>query len=189
MTKHIRAILLRYHRTISIGVQLVLVVAANYGAFMLRFDANAPPWAMQAWWHMLPWLVAIRVLTFIPFRLHEGLWRYTSVYDLLSIIEAVAVSTGAFYLLAQTPVGPLTYPRSIFVIDALLLTLFLGGIRMVHRIYAELLTGNRGKRILIFGAGDAAELIVRNMKTNRQDPYHPVGFVDHEPPKVRRAIH
>src|SRR5882672_12456793 len=104
MTKHLQAFLLRYHRTFSIGTQLALVVAANYAAFMLRFDANAPAWAMQAWWQMLPWLVAIRVITFIPFRLNEGLWRYTSVHDLLSIVGAVAVSTAVFYLLTQTAV-------------------------------------------------------------------------------------
>jgi FlaA1/EpsC-like NDP-sugar epimerase len=189
MTTHIQAILLRYHRVFAIGAQLVLIVAANYVAFLLRFDGNVPAWAMQAWWQMLLWLVAIRVLTFIPFRLNEGLWRYTSVHDLLAIIGAVAVSTAAFYLVAQTPAGPPVYPRSIFVIDALLLTLFLGGIRMPHRIYAELVTGKRGKRILIFGAGDAAELIVRNMKTNREHPYHPVGFVDDDPTKVGRRIH
>jgi FlaA1/EpsC-like NDP-sugar epimerase len=189
MTRHIRTILLRYHRTFAAGVQLVLIIAANYAAFVLRFDASVPIWALRAWWQMLPWLVAIRVLTFIPFRLNEGLWRYTSVRDLLSIIGAVAVSTAAFYLLAHSPVGPPVYPRSIFVIDALLLTLLLGGIRMPHRLYAELVTGKRGKRILIFGAGDAAEMIVRNMKTNREHLYHPVGFVDDDRTKVGRQIH
>jgi FlaA1/EpsC-like NDP-sugar epimerase len=189
MAKYIQSILLRYHSFFSISIQLLLIVAANYCAFLLRFDANIPPRAIDVWWQMLWWLVVIRVVTFIPFRLNEGLWRYTSVHDLLSIVSAVAVSTGAFYLLVLTLLGPLTYPRSVFVIDALLLTVFLGGIRMLHRIHAELVTGKHGKRILIFGAGDAAELIVRDMRTNREVSYQPVGFVDDDPTKVGRRIH
>ena len=70
---------------------------------------------------MLPWLVAVRAFMFVPFRLYEGVWRYTSLYDLRALVGGIGVSSGLFFLLTQTPLGPPIYPRSVFVVDALLL--------------------------------------------------------------------
>jgi FlaA1/EpsC-like NDP-sugar epimerase len=83
------AFVLRYRRLIIVGVQMSLVVAANYGAFLLRFDGSIPDWALQTQWRTLPWLLAIRGLTFIPFGLYAGLWRYASIWDLRNIVVAV----------------------------------------------------------------------------------------------------
>ena len=140
---------------------------------------------------MLPWLVAIRGLVFVPFRLYEGLWRYTSIYDLRSIVgrrwrRARASSTCSCRLRSVRRL----YPRSIFLIDSLLLDLLLGGARgSRRRVYARAAGADSGQRVLIFGAGDAGELIVRDMKTNRDYGYQPVGFVDDDPAKVGRRIH
>jgi FlaA1/EpsC-like NDP-sugar epimerase len=180
---------LRFHRAISIATQLALVVCSNAIGFMLRFDSQPPDWAWQAFWQMLPWLVAVRALTFIPFRLYEGLWRYTGIYDLQALIGGVFASSCLFFLIVQTPLGPPVYPRSVFIIDAIVLTLLLGGIRMTRRVYAELWHSNRGKRVLVFGAGDAGELIVREMKNTAWSTYHPIGFVDDDRSKVGRRIH
>src|SRR5688572_33008495 len=97
-------------RGLVIAAQLGLVVAANRIAFALRFDADEPAWALAACAQMLPWLIAIRGLTFAPFRLYKGLWRYTSVYDLRAILGAVAVSSGLFVAVASSPLGPDVYP-------------------------------------------------------------------------------
>ena len=179
----------KFRRVWSIGLQLLMVAIANIAAFALRFDGTPPGWALAACASMLPWLLVIRGLTFIPFKLYEGLWRYTSIYDLRAILAAVASSSAAFVLLAKSPLGPQVYPRSVFVTDALLLVLMLGGVRLVRRVYADLSGGARGKRVLIFGAGNAGELIVRDMKTNNEYGYQPIGFVDDDRNKVGRRIH
>src|SRR5204863_5483381 len=75
------------------ALQVGLIVLSNWLAFLLRFDWGLPAFARQAFWQTLPWLVAIRVLTFIPFRLNEGLWRYASIYDVRAIVGAVASSS------------------------------------------------------------------------------------------------
>jgi FlaA1/EpsC-like NDP-sugar epimerase len=116
------------------------------------------------------------------------LWRYTSDYDLPALIGGVTTSSVVFYALTQSPLGPERYPRSTLIVDAVLLVVMLGGARLGRRLYAELGQGGSGKRVLIYGAGDAAELIVRDMRTNRQFPYHPVGFVDDNPTKVGSRI-
>jgi FlaA1/EpsC-like NDP-sugar epimerase len=179
----------RYHRFFVIVVQAALVVLANYLAFWLRFDGEIPDPQLGLWAQMLPWLVALRILTFIPFRLHQGLWRYSSIWDLRNIITSVFASTFLFYVLVRWGFALTTYPRSVFVTDSVLLIVFLGGIRLAQRIYRELGRLEREKRILIYGAGDAGEMIVRDTKNNLFYEYEPIGFVDDGPAKVGSRIH
>ena len=188
LTRTVRLIL-RFHRAIVIVLHLAAVVAANWLAFLLRFDGRVPAWAVETFWQTLPWLVAIRALTFIPFRLYQGLWKYTSLYDLQALFAGIATSSALFFLFTKTPLGPETYPRSVFFIDALLLLLMLGGLRLLRRFYRELSRPEGQKRVLIFGAGDAGELIVREMKGDRDRIYEPVGFIDDDRSKVGRRIH
>jgi FlaA1/EpsC-like NDP-sugar epimerase len=166
-----------------------MVAAANILAFCLRFDGIPPPWALTSCAQMLPWLIVIRALTFVQFRLYDGMWRYTSLYDLRAIAGAVATSSALFFIVVKSPLGPQVYPRSIFVSDALLLVLMLSTMRLARRIYAELSTGGQGKRVLVYGAGHAGEVIVRDMKTNRGCGYQPIGFVDDDRSKVGLRIH
>ena len=83
------ALLHRWHRPLTITLHLALVVLANWLAFLLRFDGDLPALAWVAFWQMLPVLAAVRAFAFVAFRLYEGLWRYTSLYDLRAIAGAV----------------------------------------------------------------------------------------------------
>ena len=182
-------LLLRYHRWIVVALHLVAIVAANWLAFLLRFDGRVPGWAIETFWTTLPWLVVIRAATFVPFRLYQGLWKYTSLYDLQALFAGIVTSSFAFFLLTKSALGPETYPRSVYFIDAILLLLLLGGVRLARRFYRELSRSEGQKRVLVFGAGDAGELIVRDMKGDRDRTYEPIGFVDDDRSKVGRRIH
>jgi FlaA1/EpsC-like NDP-sugar epimerase len=153
-------------RPASIAVQLALVVVSNRLAFLLRFDGDLPAFASEAFWAALPWLVAVRAAVFMAFRLQDGMWRYASIYDVRTIASAVAASSLGFYLATFLPFGPPVYPLSLFIVDAVTLMLLLSGVRLARRLLTEA-HGRSGKRILIVGAGDAGELIVRDMKTSR----------------------
>jgi len=185
----IRNLTSRFRRSTAMAIQLTAVALANLAAFALRFDGAPPAWAMAACAQMMPWLLVIRAVTFVWFRLFEGLWRYAGIYDLRAIVAAVVTSTVIFVALVQSPLGPQVYPQSIFVIDSLLLVLMLGGLRLARRIYGESMWGRQGRRILVFGAGNAGELIVRDMKVNRDCGYEPIGFVDDDSAKVGLRIH
>ena len=183
------ALVLRFRRILTIAVQLLLVVASNWIAFRLRFDSGLPPLAVAGFWQMLPWVVAVRGVTFAPFRLYEGLWRYTSIYDLRALVGGVAVSSVVLYGVTRSPLGPELYPRSIFVIDALVLITLLGGIRLARRLALQLPAVEPSKRVLIIGAGDAGERVLRHIKSDGAHEYRPIGFVDDDRRKVGLRIH
>jgi FlaA1/EpsC-like NDP-sugar epimerase len=183
----LKLLILRFRRALVIALHIIFVVFSNYLAFWLRFDGDIPDYYVESFKVALPWLVAIRIIAFAPFRIYEGLWRYTSVWDLRRILSAVGCSTLLFWLL----VGPVThfaYPRSIHIIDALLLIFIMGGTRLARRVYREFSRPHRGKRVLIYGAGDAGEIIVRDM-INSFYEYEPIGFVDDNAKKVGQLIH
>ena len=108
------SLVLKYRRVLVVGLHLALIVVASYLAFSLRFDGSVPSNYMQLWWQTLPWLVAIQATTFLPFRLYEGLWRYTSIWDLRNIVLGVITSSGLFYFLVALRSSDVRYPRSIW---------------------------------------------------------------------------
>ncbi len=97
MSQAASRLIYRYRRVEIVLLHVGLVLFANYLAFLLRFGGQVSSEASSAFLEGLPWLIVIRMLTFIPFRLYEGLWRYTGIWDLRNIVSAVALSTLAFY--------------------------------------------------------------------------------------------
>ncbi|MGH9348889.1 MAG: polysaccharide biosynthesis protein, partial [Vicinamibacterales bacterium] len=173
-------------RIAAIAVQTALAVLSNRAAFELRFDGAVPPWALAACWHMLPWLVAVRAGAFMTFRLHDRLSSETNIYDLRNLALAVATSSTVFALLVWSPLGVEVYPRSVFVIDALLLACLLTGLRVARRLLS--LPAGPDRRVLVYGAGEAGGEIVRDMRDHRAHGYLPIGFVDDDRAKVGRRV-
>ncbi|MFB3855542.1 MAG: polysaccharide biosynthesis protein [Vicinamibacterales bacterium] len=180
---------LRYRRLYVVLVHFLLILLANQLAFQLRFDFAVPASMAEVSLRYLPLLFLIRAGTFVPFRLYQGLWRYTSVSDLRDIIAGVSASSAVFYLLVRWGMGVTAYPRSVYIIDAILLISSMGGVRLLRRVYRELGRIDCGRRLLIYGAGDAGEMIARDIRHRDYYRYDPVGFVDDDRAKVGRRIH
>ena len=173
-----------------VAAHLVLIVISNYVAFWLRFDGHIPEHYTQIMLEMLPWLVVVRGCAFLLHRLYKGLWRYTGIWDLWNIVSASVLGSLAFFILIHAILGQKEYPRSVFALDTILLVFFLGGLRLPWRIHRELSRREKkGKRVLIYGAGDAGEMIARDMKQHPEYRYDPVGFIDDDGSKVGQSIH
>ncbi len=149
-----------------------------------------------------------KIACFYYFDLYRGMWRYTSIADLINIIKAVSVSTlliFCFFLLKYRFVG---FSRSIFLIDWCLTILFISGFRLVVRLYFEMAgTGQSWletlrsivmplkrkipatRNLLIIGAGDCGEKIFREIRDNARLQYNVVGFLDDNASKVGMKIH
>lgn len=168
---------------------LGLAALSNWVAFLLRFDGNIPAQQWDLLVAMLPLLLTIRAFTFYPFRLYDGIWRYTGLWDLRNLALSIAVSSLAFAGVVRFGLGTRAYPSSIVVIDALLLWCLLAGLRVLPRLIREAgwFRTDR-KRVLIVGAGDAGAMIVREMRNNPSSGYRPIGFVDDDPAKVGHRV-
>ena len=112
-------------------------------------------------------------------------------HDLKLIVGAGVTSTVSVYLVMHMLLGWEAYPRSVILLTGLLSIVFLGGIRFAVRVFREWLTsvGPSATRVLIVGAGNAGEMLARDLKTNPDYNYKPVVFVDDSPQKRQGTIH
>ncbi|MBI4715291.1 MAG: polysaccharide biosynthesis protein [Nitrospirae bacterium] len=183
--------IMKYRRVVIVCFHLILIVLSSLLAFSLRFDGAIPAEYFSLIGITLPGIVVIRLVVFHFFGVHEGLWRYTSINDLKQIILAVGASSAAIALWIYPVMRLTTYPRSILVLDTLCLIMMMGGVRLGVRLFRER-TGfklQESRRVLIYGAGDAGELLLRDMKTNPRYHYEAVGFLDDDPRKKGLKIH
>jgi FlaA1/EpsC-like NDP-sugar epimerase len=172
-------------------VHVTLMCVANYWAFWLRFDGDIPDWALELFLSTLPVLVIVRLAMFVPFRLYGTVWQYTSYWDLRNLVCAALLGSIVFALVTRFGMGLVGYPRSVYLIDCLLLVVMNGGVRIVRRMGYPFSSPAivRMKRALIYGAGDAGERLVRELREDPSFGYQPVGFVDDAPLKTGQRIH
>ncbi|GAB4390285.1 MAG: nucleoside-diphosphate sugar epimerase/dehydratase [Thermodesulfovibrionales bacterium] len=177
-------------KAIATALYVSEAALANYLAFFIRFEGAIPADHISLFLRFLPLILAIRILFYIASGLHRELWRYTSVSCLLKIILSATLGTLAFIAIIRYGMGDLAYPRSVYVLDWMLLIMLAGGARLAARsakLYRK--SPNSGTRILVIGAGDAGELVVRDMNNNPNFSYSPVGFLDDDPRKKSMRIH
>ena len=170
-------------------VDLLLAVAANYFAFWLRFDGAIPTAAWSLWAATVPALVLLRGISFVPFHVYDSVWEYVGLRDLRAIVASVTTSSLLFCLLIRGVLGLRAYPRSVFLMDLVLVVFLMASARVGWRLLRERRANTRTRRVLIFGAGDAGARIVRELLKGGEHGYHPVGFVDDDPAKMGRRIH
>lgn len=171
-------------------LDVLIVIGAYYAAIQLRFGSDKGTDIFFRTMQIVPILVIAKIGCFVFFGLYNRLWRYASINDLVTIFKGTligSVVTVVFAFMAQTR----DYPRSIWVIDWLLSFLLIGGIRLTYRVSLEsiLTTKRYGKRLLIVGACDSGEKILREIKNNEKLGYRVVGFVDAEKKKLGMKIH
>ena len=175
-------------------IDLLILSVTPALALMLRLDTWRLP---QSFWAGLALYTAValvvRLLVFRRMGLYAHYWRYASVEELLSIVTAVVLSSlilVALWLVARTFLN-LAFARSILVLDPLLVLTAVGGVRYSVRYVAQHQAGApaRGIRTLIVGAGNAGEMILRELQKYPQTGMLPVGFVDDDPAKQGMRIH
>jgi FlaA1/EpsC-like NDP-sugar epimerase len=189
-------------------VDVLLLAAALYDAFLIRFEFNIPPFYLDLFLRMLPYVIVTKIACLYFFDLYRGMWRYTSISDLLNIIKAATASSLLITLFIAFKMRFIGYPRSVFIIDCFLTILFIAGFRLLVRLFFERLAREKSnksmpqqfmslfkrypksvKKLLIIGAGDCGEKILREIRDNSSLKLKAVGFLDDNRNKIGRKIH
>src|SRR5687768_8317439 len=168
------------HRLPQLTADLAIVVAAWFLAFQLRFDPSIPVYYDRYFdVEVFALLIGIKLGIFVLFGFYNRWWRYVSTRDMWGAARGVVVASLLTYLVlyAFPPEGTARLPRSIAALDLLLLLALVAGTRLLARTLIERpKTGlvARGKEVLIIGAGDAAQILIRELQRNPQLRYTPI---------------
>jgi UDP-GlcNAc:undecaprenyl-phosphate GlcNAc-1-phosphate transferase len=179
-------------RIFEVLLDVILIVLAYWSAYAIEFEpfSNSPAWKLFL--RTLPVLVVVRLAAFLFFGVYRGIWRYTSIDDLMAFAKAVAAGSIVSLVIVLFKFRFQGFSRAIFVIDALVMLMLLAGSRVAFRFFRQALPAvdmDKGRRVLIYGAGDAGELLLRELLNNRELGYAPVGFMDDDPKKQGKVIH
>jgi UDP-GlcNAc:undecaprenyl-phosphate GlcNAc-1-phosphate transferase len=184
---------LSYKRRIfEVLLDLVLIILCYYLAYVLRFGPMSESGVLRVFFRTLPVIVFVKMATFLIMGVYRGIWRYTSIDDLVVFAKAIALSSIASLLAILFAFRFEGISRTVFILDAMLLLMVVAGSRMAFRLFRQILPASNsrdGHRILIYGAGDAGELLLRELLNNRELQYAPVGFIDDDPNKKGKVIH
>jgi len=186
--------LVNRHRIWQLVADAGLVALAWWLAFTLRFDSPTPVYYETLFKRTILVVVGIKLAVFIGLGFYNRWWRYVSTRDMWRIAWGVTLATVladvAVYLISPVPTVKL--PRGIAALDLLLTLAFIAGSRLLARTLMERPTTGivaRGKEVLVVGAGDAGQLVIREMQRNRQLGYTPIGLIDDDPRKKNLRIH
>jgi FlaA1/EpsC-like NDP-sugar epimerase len=185
------SVLMANRRVVVIAFHILLIVVSYVLAFLLRFDFYVPSETWNRFFVTLPLLLVFRLSAFAFFKLHKGMWRYVGMPDLLAILKAETLSSVLFGITVLT-FFRLGFPRSVLFLDWLVCFVFVGGARLTLRAFRENASPDArtgARRGVIVGAGDAGEILAREIARNRALDYQVVGFVDDDRKKRGRTIH
>ena len=159
-------------------------------AYLLRFNFEPPPNFIDEMIRTLIWVTPLQGVIFWRFGLYQGLWRYASVTDLRRIFLAVLMAAALIPLVLWMFRVSAVVPRSVLIINPVLLLLIMGGSRLVYRLWKEQgLYRNiklHGEPVLVLGAGDAAVSLSKELA--RSHDWRLVGFLDDELGKRGRVL-
>jgi FlaA1/EpsC-like NDP-sugar epimerase len=177
-------------RLFLVMLDLLFIIGSYWGAYQLRFGGEVDPTDFEIFANTIFMVVIIRFTLFMYFKVYSGSYRYASIDDLVQIIKAVAI--GSVVMVIPIFFIPINgFPRSVLLIDSLLLIILSGGLRLAIRFGRELMPNimRNGKRVLVIGGGDAGEMIIREMRKSRVLNYHPVAIIDDDIEKKGMRIH
>ncbi len=181
MTVPFPNLIIRYRLVLIILMHAVFAAVALFIAFLLRFDFTlGQKMYPLLFFHSLPINIAVFLIFSAIFNLYQGIWRYVSVDDLADIVKTSGLSSLVFMFIIVFSEHFHGYPRSIYVIDAALFILLNGGTRFGIRIFRESFVpeSETARNILIVGAGNAGNELVKTLKSSKNREYIPVGFID-----------
>jgi UDP-GlcNAc:undecaprenyl-phosphate/decaprenyl-phosphate GlcNAc-1-phosphate transferase len=182
------------------ALDFVLVCVAYLGAFVLHYGFPNPaapgpdpyvaiPGMLSA---SLAMVLAVKMSLLLAFQAYRGMWRYLGIADLMTLAKVTLLSSTILVVALPVVVRGVIIPRSVLVIDFLLFTFLLIGSRVSFAALNDTFARLQSRwqpHVLIVGAGDLGELVLRSIIRARPAAYRPVGFLDPDPATRNRTLH
>jgi FlaA1/EpsC-like NDP-sugar epimerase len=179
----------------QVAVDGALVALAWWLAWNLRFDEVRPVYYDRYLdWSIVLLVIAIKLPVFALSGFYNRWWRYVSTRDMWAALRGVVLgSVAVFLVFSLFNIHRVAVPRGVWFIDLLLCAALIAGSRLLARTLIERpLPGrivSRGKEVVVVGAGDAGQLVVKEMQRSPGLGYSPIGLIDDDPRKRNLRLH
>jgi FlaA1/EpsC-like NDP-sugar epimerase len=182
------------HRIWQLVADAGLIALAWYLAFELRFDHGVPRYYDTLFRRTVLIVIGIQLVVFVLSGFYDRWWRYVSIRDMWSAARGVTIAAllSSLTVYFFSPVAQVRLPRSVAIMDWLLLLGLITGTRLLARTVIERPGSGlvaRGKEVLVVGAGAAGQLVIRELQRNRQLDYTPIGLIDDDKRKKNLRVH
>lgn len=177
---------------------MLAVFAASMLALLLRFDfhmENIPDEYINEVWKALPYMLVIMLAVFWSLRLYSSLWSYAGALEMMYVVSACMIDTllSAAVILVRNWGDMYPVPRSFYILYGLFLLILVMGCRYSYRGIRAIRTMRRNgvyqRNVLIIGAGDAGNQLIKEIKNSRFVKKRVVGVIDDDAAKIGNYIH
>ncbi|MFZ1702585.1 MAG: hypothetical protein WBO10_03105 [Pyrinomonadaceae bacterium] len=179
-------------RIFEVFLDAFLITLAYYSAWAILFRSFEGSSSWDLFMKTLPLLVLIKLASFLAVGVYRGLWRYTSIGDLITFSKGIFLGSALSVLAVLVIYRFAGFSRTVFLLDGILLLFAVVASRMAFRVIRQLLpfpASSDGRKVLIYGAGDGGEMVLRELHNNPEWNLQPVGFIDDDPTKKDKMIH
>ncbi|MBF4695128.1 polysaccharide biosynthesis protein [Fusibacter ferrireducens] len=192
-------------RVYKIFILMILDLIGLYVSFMiayiLKFDAlkSIPKELTVHLYKTILVMVAIKFICLIIMNLYRKLWRFAGITEMIDILIACGVGSAAvmgvlFAISRQPEFQDILIPRSILLMAFILDVIFIGGTRFSYRLFfhvspKEIIRNQHQKRVLIYGAGQAGVMVLKELHAKANNEYAVIGFADDDLSKKNQKMH
>lgn len=192
---------MRKENKIFVISDIIMVTLSLYIALLLRYDFQIDVRYMKLFKiSIIPVIIFMLIFNKL-FNLYRNMWRYASIEELLSIVYSVSLTNLVYivysYVLSHLKITQTVFyrfPYTVHIIFWMLCIILLGGTRFAYRISYESkksreVLGEAKTRLLIIGAGDAAAMLIKEIKRSKKMNYDVVGLIDDNEDKLGKFIY
>jgi len=182
-----------------ISIDVLVICLSLFLSYALRYDFIIPAQYFVEIKYVLIILLFSKISTFLFFNLYKGMWRFTSIADLINVVKSSFVASLFAIAVIVLVLDPNVAPRSVLLIDFLLTTVGIASTRASVRVFGtkflhrDIIKNNAPSRIktklLLLGAGSSGEKIIREIKENPSSHFQIIGLLDDDSNKVNSTIH
>lgn len=182
--------LINYRSFLALSHDIFAAVFAWYLAFLLRFNFDIPPEHFALMKQNIWLILVVQTLLFITLGLYRSTWRFASLLDLKRILLAIFVAASILAIIFFIFSSSIRVPRSVLIINPILLTFLMGGSRFVYRLLKEYqLFGSylvKGEPVIIYGAGATAISLLKEL--TQSEKWRVVALLDDDETMHAREI-